>query len=126
MKIYGPYIRKDNRKHIIIVGDDGSKRTQSYPRFVMEQHLGRSLLKEETVDHIDNNFNNNSIENLQILSLSENVKKATALKPVQIYEFLCPCCGKSSSKPMNWVKHNWKLGKKGPYCSRKCAGKMHN
>ena len=39
MKVYGPYKRKDNRKHVVIVHDNGSRQTQSYPRYLMEQHF---------------------------------------------------------------------------------------
>lgn len=39
-------------------------------RLVMEQHLGRYLLPEEVVHHIDENPRNNSIENLQLFANS--------------------------------------------------------
>ena len=67
-KIYGPYLRPDGRQHIIAVYPDGSRKTTSYPKYLMEVHLGRYLLPTETVDHIDRDFTNNSISNLQVLS----------------------------------------------------------
>lgn len=72
MKISKPYTRPDGRKHVIITKEDGSKTTRSYPRFLLEEKLGRKLLPEETVDHIDGNFKNDSPENLRVLSRSEN------------------------------------------------------
>jgi len=125
MKIYGPYIRKDGRKHVIIVDDEGNRVTKSYPRFLMEEYLGRSLLPTETVDHINNDFTDNRIENLQLLSLTENIKKEMILPKRQrkIYRFVCPNCGKNAEKYLNQVLGNWKKKKEGPYCSRKCAGK---
>ncbi len=91
----------------------------------MEQHLGRELLPEETVDHIDEDFTNDAIENLQILSLSENAKKSAATRPSRdMYAFICPACGCNSIKPNNHVKNNRRRGKSGPYCSRRCAGKF--
>ena len=123
MKIYGPYTRKDGRKHICIVHDDGRKQTKSYPRYLLEQHLGRELLPEEHVDHINNDPVDNRIENLQILSQIDNSKKAAALHPRKMYSFYCSCCGKETVKELGQVKHNWKLGKSGPYCGRQCAGK---
>lgn len=126
MKIYGPYLRKDQRKHIIILHPDGRKQTKSYPRFLMEQHLGRELLAEETVDHINNIKTDDRIENLQILSLADNARKNAALSPRKYYHFICPNCGKESTKYLNEVLSNWKKGKIGPYCSRHCAGKSHH
>lgn len=123
MKIYGPYTRKDGRKHVIIIHDDGRRQTKSYPRLVMEQHLGRDLTEEETVDHINNDFTDDRIENLQLLSLAENASKAMIGREAKTYKFQCPCCGKESVKLLRDVKHNQNKGKSGPYCSRQCAGK---
>jgi len=41
----------------------------------MEVHLGRYLTTVETVDHINNNQRDDRIENLQLLSLADNIKK---------------------------------------------------
>lgn len=125
MKIYGPYLRKDNRMHVIFVYKNGRKKTQSYPRFLMENHLGRKLKKHETIDHINNNFQDNRIENLQILSLSENVKKEMSRvnRKRKLFEGICPVCNVKFTRFLNWVLGNLKKRKSGPYCSRKCAGK---
>lgn len=72
MKIYGPYLRKDGRQHVVIKYADGTLQTKSYPRLLLEERLGRLLTEDETVDHIDGNFTNNSYENLRILSRSQN------------------------------------------------------
>lgn len=124
MKIYGPYLRKDGRKHIVIAHDNGVKQTKSYPRYLLEQHIGRELLPTETVDHINNDFTDDRIENLQILSLCANVQKEMNRpeRTKEYYSFICPCCGTKAVKPLSNVKGNLKKGKSGPYCSRKCAG----
>ena len=75
MKIYGPYTRKDGRKHIVL-RKDGKLQTISYPRFLLEEKLGRKLLPEETVDHIDEDISNDDPSNLQILSRAENSRKS--------------------------------------------------
>jgi deoxyuridine 5'-triphosphate nucleotidohydrolase len=43
-------------------------------RYVMSQHLGRSLTNEEHVHHKDENKLNNEIDNLEIVSLSEHTR----------------------------------------------------
>jgi hypothetical protein len=123
MKMYGPYTRKDGRKHLCILHGDGRRQTLSYPRYLMQVHLGRELLPHEHIDHINNNKLDNRIENLQILTRSENAKKHWIGVQRKTYEFICPCCGKTAVKYLNEVASNRKKGKKGPYCSRTCAGK---
>ncbi|HEY1249201.1 MAG TPA: HNH endonuclease signature motif containing protein [Nitrososphaera sp.] len=119
-KVYGPYWRKDGRAHVIILTPGKARRTVSYPRYLMEQHLGRILEDWETVDHIDGDPTNNDIPNLQILSRSENISKSA--KPRELITFTCPVCGTVATKYANDVKHNRKQGRSGPFCSRKCAG----
>lgn len=76
-KVFGPYVRKDNRKIVILQSLEDSKlKTVSYPKFLMEQHLGRYLTKDETVDHINADFTDDRIENLQILSRAKNAAKS--------------------------------------------------
>lgn len=48
---------------------------QRLHRYVMECFLGRKLESSEIVHHIDGNKFNNNIENLEILSRSEHLKK---------------------------------------------------
>ena len=124
MKVYGPYFREDGRQHVVLVDKDGNKRTKSYPRYLLEIHLGRELLITETVDHINNDFTDNRIENLQILSRQENILKQHKINPRKIYYFICPNCGTEATKYLNDVVSNRKHGKVGPFCSRKCAGQF--
>lgn len=41
-------------------------------RVVMEKHIGRKLTSKEAVHHRDGNVENNAIENLKLMSLSEH------------------------------------------------------
>jgi hypothetical protein len=54
-KVHGPYTRQqDGRQHVVVVFVDLSKKTISYPKYLMEQKLGRELDPDlETIDHID-------------------------------------------------------------------------
>ncbi len=121
MKVHGPYTRADGRKHVIYY-DRTTRRTQSYPRYLMEQHLGRELLPTETVDHINGDFTDDRIENLQLLTLAENIQKSA--KGVEYLTFGCPVCDDKFLYPARRYRHNQiKQGKAGPFCSKSCAAK---
>ena len=126
MRIYGPYLRKDNRKHICILHDDGRRQTKSYPRYLKEIILGRELEPHETVDHINNDFADDSPGNLQILTRSENAKKEFTRphRKRKLLTFECPVCGMLATRPLDQVKHNLKSNKNGPFCGRSCAGRF--
>ena len=123
MKIYGPYLRKDGRKHIVIVHPCGRKQTKSYPKYLLEQKIGRELIGDETCDHIDEDFTNDDPSNLQVLSRPKNIIKSKA--PAELITFNCFRCGKEATKKAHNVRANLKKGKAGPFCSRHCAGKYN-
>jgi hypothetical protein len=76
VKVYGPYVRKaDGRRIVIIKYDDGSRTTKTLARFLMEQKLGRELSYNETVDHDNDDLTDDRIDNLQVLSRSDNARK---------------------------------------------------
>lgn len=129
MKVYGPYFRKDGRQHVII-SEDGKKKTVSYPRYLMQQYLHRELTDLETVDHIDGDFTNNDLSNLQILTREANASKKYDDHPelcAKYATYVCPVCDKHFQREERVVRRNQtKLGKVGPYCSKSCAGKIHH
>ncbi len=126
IKVYGPYKRPDGRQHVIHYDDvSQTRRTQSYPRYLMEQFLGRALESWEHVDHINDDPTDDRIDNFQLLTQAENNKKAA--KGVEYYNFDCPVCGTASEIPYRQYKHNQIVnGRSGPYCSRSCSGKVHH
>lgn len=123
-KIYGPYLRKDGRQHLVI-NTDGKTTTISYPKWLMENHLNRKLESWETVDHIDNNPLNNEITNLQILSRAENARKSVVY--AEQIQLKCKNCGNLFLKRKALEIYDRAVRKKdGPFCSRQCVGKIHN
>ena len=91
---------------------------------MLEQKIGRKLLDHETCDHIDGDFTNNSLDNLQVLSRGDNAAKAMALRPREQVYCVCPECNKSFYILMKQVRSNQEKQKKaGPFCSRTCAGR---
>ncbi len=120
MKISGPYTRKDGRQ-IISIRVNGRKTSKSYPKYLMEQFLGRDLLEDETVHHIDGNPLNNEFSNLKILDRAEHSKQDA--KKVKSIIITCVLCGNKAEKNARYLTGNSKKGKAGPFCSRSCAGK---
>jgi hypothetical protein len=122
MKVYGPYLRKDGRKHVIIIYDDKTRRTVSYPKYLMEQKLKRELRDFNiTVHHDDENFKNNKSSNLKLMTR----KKHATLDAVTVdkIEIICAWCKKKAYKKAGSLTHNSKMGKAGPFCSHSCSGK---
>lgn len=76
-KIYGPYPRKSDGRMQLVLSKGKLKITKLYAKFLMEAFLGRILSKEETIDHINENPLDDRIENLQILTRSENARKSS-------------------------------------------------
>ena len=68
-------VNSENRKNVILFNNSKDRSTVSYARYLMAVHLGRFLDANEQVDHIDEDKTNDSIENLQILSCAENLRK---------------------------------------------------
>lgn len=128
MRVNGPYVhtsgRLKGRKYVNIIDVDGKRTSMLYSRYLMEEKLGRKLSYDETVDHIDEDPSNDSLDNLQIVSRSENSKKSARLRrEIEYIEFDCILCGKPGKQQAKNFRHNRNQGKAGPFCSRSCAGK---
>ena len=112
--VYGPYTRKDGREIVILY--DGKRRSaRQYARVLLEVKLKRRLTERETVDHIDGNFNNNEISNLQVLSRVENAAKSAVVKVVR---GRCDTCGKTFTLSKN--QRNKRADNKRKFCSAEC------
>jgi len=121
-KVHGPYTRKDGRKIVIIVENNGTRRTVSYPKWLLETHLGRKLdPNKETVDHIDSNFDNNDLKNLRIVPRDQH--SADDTRRVVNLKLNCAWCGKDFERSPRLVRDKAKNNKAGPFCSKACAGK---
>lgn len=95
----------------------------SYPKYLMEQHLGRYLDVNEQIDHIDGNPLNNDISNLQILKLGEH-QKLDVLRNKDI-TVNCKYCGKEFTIKGSTLHYRNRSDRphSGYFCSKTCSGK---
>lgn len=121
--VLGPYKRKDNRQHIVLnnskasKGTKGKTKTISYPKALVESNIGRKLLPNETIDHNDRDFTNDSENNLIIKDKSQH-SSLDALR-VRVEPIDCPICLKSFVPTVHQRNSNSGAG---PFCSKSCAG----
>jgi hypothetical protein len=73
-KLEGPYPGKSGRMFVTLVMDDGKRRYLSYARYLMQEHLGRELSADEVVHHLNSDFRDDRIENLEVLDRIEHLK----------------------------------------------------
>lgn len=123
-KIFGPYkSSKDGRLRIVASFPNGTKKTVSYPKYIKEIELGRYLLDNETIDHIDGNFLNNDLSNLRVIDRREHaILDAERNDDVEV---TCSYCGKKFKiKGSKLCQRNRPdRGFTGYFCSKKCVGK---
>lgn len=126
-KVYGPYLRKDGRKHVCLIHNiTGKRKTISYPKYLVEISMGKLLGCDETIDHIDCNKTNDELSNLRILNRKiHGSLDAMRLVPVEI---LCQTCNIKfilDGKKLHDAYTNKKLGCKGPFCSKSCGSRAN-
>ena len=121
------YECKDGRVRVYL---KDSKKVISYPRYLLEQSLGRELQSNEQVHHKDENPLNNNLDNLEIKLLGEHQREHNPAKYHDKY-VVCAWCNESflwTAKQQRTFKSNRsrKNRKTGsfdaPFCSSKCSG----
>lgn len=111
-------VNPERRQTVILYNTDKDRSSVSYARYLMAVNLGRFLEPDEHVDHIDNYKTNDSINNLQILTQTENTRKSA--KGRTFLKFICPVCKRAfelESRQSHRVN---------PACSRKCGRMKSN
>ena len=116
--VYGPYTRKDGRQQVILY-DGIERKTLSYPKYIMECHLGRKLNDDETIHHKDGNFLNNDINNLEILP--RVIHSSLHRKGEHFVEVTCSNCKVIFTLSLQVFNAREKKSKSGNlFCSAKC------
>ena len=118
-KVYGPYRGKDGRWRVVV-----DSKTLSYPRYLIQQSIGRLLHAEEDVHHLDHNPDNNELTNLEIIKVGKH-RRQHAVKYIANTEVKCFYCGKLFNlSPLQQRRRqsNSYRRNKGPFCSKHCVG----
>ena len=123
--IYKVYHNKEKRNYAILIPKDKNmkRKTIAYSRYLMSVKLKRFLLNSEEVDHIDDNKTNDIIENLQILTKTENLNKQKDKSTRKYVKLKCPNCGKVFELPKN-QSYLQKTNCTYNCCSRNCKDAM--
>jgi hypothetical protein len=117
---YSPSLSKSEGRLVVsIILPDGKRTTCSNSRFIMQCHLGKFLSKNEEVDHINGDRLDDRLDNLQVISSSENKEKwALSNGGRKMVLLKCPVCDTI------FIREHSKthLAKKGKatFCSKKC------
>ncbi len=120
-RVLGPYRRKiDGRQIVIIRNDDGTTKTMSYPKWLVQKNLDIKLDDNMTIDHWDSNIDNNDLDNLKIIDRSEHSKQDT--RRVKLVKCKCAWCGKEFERSPRLLRDKASKGKSGPFCCRQHSG----
>lgn len=87
-------------------------------RLVMALFLGRPLKPDEHVHHKNGDPADNRIENLELLSNSEHIKKHA--KPKTMVDLICSRCGGKFQRELRNYKTKYQQGQRDFYCGRSC------
>ncbi len=110
----------DGRARVNLYSTVTKKQTiKQLAKVLLEVKLGRLLVDNETVDHIDEDKTNDSLDNLQLLNRDENSSKS-AIKRIRS-QVPCKECGDLFVPSANQVNRR-SLNKSGPFCSKRCSG----
>lgn len=113
------YTCKDGRDRVYI---HETKKVMSYPKYLMEQELGRPLLPNEEVHHKDENPLNNNISNLEVRLHGEHQAEHSTKYHDKVA--VCRWCGKEflwtakQQRTFNGNKRRVDRATELPFCSR--------
>jgi hypothetical protein len=111
-------VNPEGRKTVILFNSDKNRSSTAYARYLLAVKEGRYLTENEQADHKDTDKTNDSIDNLQILSVEEHKEKTIFEFSGKTYiDFICETCNNPFKREIRQVKTYTK------YCSRECSYK---
>lgn len=121
MKVYGPYTRKDGRKHVILY-ENGHRQTMSYPKYLYWKETGILISDIQEIHHKDLDYTNDVISNYEVTDrVSHKIHHLKAAEKVK-----CKWCEKEfelGGTKLSRRKSVGIKGKIGPFCSKECSGR---
>ncbi len=112
----------EGRKTVILYNSHTDRSSTQYARYLLAVRIERYLTSDEEADHRDDDFTNDDINNLQILSKEGNQNKKynrmTATRDVP-----CANCGNVFTYALSEIKDRQRRGVEDICCSRSCATK---
>lgn len=122
---YKIFHKKLGRWQVSLVSKE-KRRTLLFSKYLMSVHLGRELTVSEEVDHINGDKADDRLENLEVVSRTENRRRQAAMSSRTTVELVCPHCKTSFVREKRQTHLAKGRGLK-TYCSRSCVGKsVHN
>lgn len=119
----------NGRKYICLYNGQKDRTIISYARYLMSVSLGRFLKADEHVDHKDDDYSNDAVDNLQILTQAENNAKkrewellASGMEAYWVI-LQCPVCEEDFVKRTRVFIKAQKEGRV-LTCSRSCSAKQ--
>lgn len=124
---YKNYHKKMGRWQVCMIdkNDRTNRKTILYSKYIKSIEAGRLLEMHEEVDHVDGNKLNDRIDNLQIVSREENVRRRNKCIKKEIIDLICPNCGVEFKRAKNQTYLS-KPNVSRTFCSRKCSGQYNS
>lgn len=143
---------RSNRRMVYLSSNNGKKQTTTFARYLYAVHLGEMIPDHLEVDHINNDYTDDRVDNFQLLTHEENKKKYHAYRINNLqkeykkivgvintsyynyekFKFIpntlqvncsCDMCGTVTKKYVTDIVMWVIKNQKNWYCSKECADK---
>ena len=114
--------KTDNRQRITLFREDKTGTVMSYARYLLSVKEGRILEQHEEADHINADPTDDSLENLQILTIEDHVRKTASENAAEVDLLICTHCGVEFLRPSRIARYS---KPNNVFCGYSCNGKYH-